>query len=165
MTPREKIIVGFAVLAVAYGAVELFLPKVGTTPIKLSQGSEGLNAFITKVATVTKGGVGSTSAAILEKAELEWRQNPFLQIRKPPPPPEPAAEVKSPDKGTARLAYSGYLDMGGRRLAIINGLEYEAGDRIEPGGLTIKSILPNKVIMVYTQREGSPIVLPLQDSE
>ena len=165
MTKREKIIVGLAVLAVAYGAVELFLPRVDSAPPKLTQSSEGLTAFIAKVAEVAKPGTGSTGAAILEKAETAWRQNPFMKIQKPPPPPEQVSEKKAPEKATARLAYSGYLDMGGRRLAIINGLEYEAGDKVEPGGLTVKSILPNKVIMVYTQKQGNPIVLPLQDSE
>lgn len=165
MTNREKIIVGLAVLAVAYGAVELFLPRVASAPPKLAQTNEGLTAFIAKVAEFAKPVAGNAGAAILEKAEAEWRQNPFLKIQKPPPPPEPVSEKKAQEKGTARLAYSGYLDMGGRRLAIINGLEYEAGDKVEPGGLTIKSILPNKVIMVYTQKEGNPIVLPLQDSE
>ncbi len=165
MTTREKIIVGLAVLAVAYGAVELFLPRVTSAPPKLAQTSEGLNAFIAKVAEAAKPGIDNTSAAILEKAKAEWRQNPFLKIQKPPPPSVPTSEKKTPEKNVARLAYSGYLDMNGRRLAIINGLEYEVGDRVEPDGLTIKSILPNKVIMVYTKKEGNPIVLPLQDSE
>lgn len=154
-----------AALAVAYAGIELFLPRAGSAPTKLTQSSEGLNAFIAKVAEAANPGTGKTGAAILEKAGVEWRQNPFLKIQKPQPPAAPAGEKKPPEKGTGRLAYSGYLDMNGRRLAIINGMEYEAGDKVEPDGLTVKSILPNKVIMVYSQKEAAPIELPLLDSE
>jgi hypothetical protein len=41
-------------------------------------------------------------------------------------------------------------------------MEYEAGDRVNPGGFSIKTILPSKVIMTSSQGE---IVLPLQESE
>ena len=74
-------------------------------------------------------------------------------------------EARSP-KETARalpnLAYSGFLEIGSKRLAIINGMEYEAGDRVNPGAFSVKTILPGKVIMTSSQGE---VVLPLQESE
>jgi hypothetical protein len=60
------------------------------------------------------------------------------------------------------MVYSGFVEIGAKRLAIINGMEYEAGDRVIPGDLSVKTILPNKVIMTSPQGE---IVLPLQESE
>jgi hypothetical protein len=59
------------------------------------------------------------------------------------------------------MTYSGFLEIGAKRLAIINGMEYEAGDKLG-GGITITSVLPNKVIITSSQGE---LVLPLQESE
>jgi hypothetical protein len=85
-----------------------------------------------------------------------------MVIRKPPPPPADSRSAKEAARAIPNLAYSGFLEIGSKRLAIINGMEYEAGDRVNPGALSIKSILPNKVIMTSSQGE---IVLPLQESE
>jgi hypothetical protein len=162
MTKREKIIVGIMVLTVGYGAIELLLPRAQTgAAVPAVQSTESLNTFIAKVADAAKGAASESSVLVVQKAEAGWNQDPFLIIRKPPP----AAEARAP-KETARpvpnLTYSGFLEIGPKRLAIINGMEYEAGDRVNPGAFSIKSILPNKVIMTSAQGDT---VLPLQESE
>ena len=162
MTNREKIIVGIMVLTVGYGAIELLLPRArGGAAAPAVQSTESLSAFISKVADAAKGAASESSAFIIKKAEADWKQDPLMVIRKAPPP----AETRAP-KETARavpnMAYSGFLEIGPKRLAIINGMEYEAGDRVNPGAFSIKTILPNKVIMTSSQGE---IVLPLQEGE
>ena len=164
MTNREKIIVGLAALALGYGAMELLLPRAKVAPVSQPQSLEGLNAFITKVADATRVGTAEASAMVIQKAEAAWKQDPFLEIQK-------AKAVKPPDKPTTEtarlpnLVYNGFIELGSKRLAIINGQEYEAGDKLSPGGFTIKSILPTRVVIVSAQGEGAPIVLPLQESE
>jgi len=164
MTNREKIIVGLAALALGYGAMELLLPRAKVAPVSQPQSLEGLNAFITKVADATRVGTAEASAIVIQKAEAAWKQDPFLEIQKPKVP-------KPPDKPTTEIArlpnlvYNGFMELGSKRLAIINGQEYEAGDKLSPGGFTIKSILPTRVVIVSAQGEGAPIVLPLQESE
>lgn len=164
MTNREKIIVGLAALALAYGAIELLLPRAKVASVPQPQSLEGLNAFITKVADATRVGTAEAGAIVIQKAEAAWKQDPFLEIQK-------AKAVKPPDKPTTEtarlpnLVYNGFMELGSRRLAIINGQEYEAGDKLSPGGFTIKSILPTRVVLVSAQGEGAPIVLPLQESE
>jgi hypothetical protein len=166
MTNREKTIVGMAVLAVvAYVGIE-FWPSPKSAPVHQASGLEGINVFISKIADATKSGPTEVHAEIIRKAEAGWKQSPFLKIQKPQAPAPPEARVdRTPARPKPNLKFTGYIDMGDRRLAIINGLEYESGDRLDPGGFTIKSILPNKVVMVYTQGEGQPIELPLQESE
>lgn len=164
MTNREKIIVGLAALALGYGAMELLLPRAKVAPVSQPQSLEGLNVFITKVADATRVGTAEAGAIVIQKAEAAWKQDPFLEIQK-------AKAVKPPDKPTTEtarlpnLVYNGFMELGSRRLAIINGQEYEAGDKLSPGGFTIKSILPTRVVLVSAQGEGAPIVLPLQESE
>jgi hypothetical protein len=163
MTKREKIIVGIMVLTVGYGAIELLLPRAKTGPTAPApQTTESLSVFISKVADAAKGAASESSALIIQKAEAGWKQDPFMVVRKTPPPSAEARASKETARAIPNLAYSGFLEIGPKRLAIINGMEYEAGDRVNPGAFSIKTILPNKVIMTSSQGE---IVLPLQESE
>ena len=164
MTNREKIIVGLAALALSYGALELLLPRANVAPAPQPQSLEGLNAFISKVADAARVGTAEAGAIVIQKAEAAWKQDPFLEIQKSKAPESTATRPQE----TARLpnlVYNGFIELGSKRLAIINGQEYEAGDKLNPGGFTIKSILPTRVVIVSAQGEGAPIVLPLQESE
>jgi hypothetical protein len=164
MTTREKIIVGLMVLTVGYGAIELLLPRAKTGPATTlpAQSSEGLNVFITKVADAVKAGGGDSGSLVIQKAEAAWQQDPFMVIRKATPKDTETATPTAPARPLPNMTYSGFLDIGGKRLAIINGMEYEAGERLATGGLTVKSVWPTKVIMTSSQGE---IVVPLQESE
>jgi hypothetical protein len=164
MTTREKVIVGLMVLTVGYGAIELLLPR-RNAGLPLPAAAEGVNAFIAKVADTIKGASSEASALVIRKAEAAWTQDPFLEIRKPQAKPEAAAAAKDAGRGPVNLIYSGFIEIGSRRMAIINGMEYEPGDIVNPGGFTLKSILPAKVLMIATNRDGSPIELPLQETE
>jgi hypothetical protein len=164
MTNREKIIVGLAALALGYGAMELLLPRANVAPVSQPQILEGLNVFITKVADATRVGTAEAGAIVIQKAEAAWKQDPFIEIQKTKGADSTA--TRPPD--TTRLpnlVYNGFIELGSKRLAIINGQEYEAGDKLNPGGFTIKSILPTRVLIVSAQGEGAPIILPLQESE
>jgi hypothetical protein len=165
MTTREKIIVGLMLLTVGYGAIELFVPRapVGPVTAQPGQSAEGLNTFIAKVADAVKTDATGAGDVLIKKAETDWKQDPLLAIRKTAPKVEEKPTVKEAGRPSLpNLTYSGFLEIGAKRLAIINGMEYEAGDRLVSGGLTVKSVLPNKVIMTSSQGE---IVLPLQESE
>lgn len=165
MTNREKIIVGVMVLTVGYGAIELLLPRSKAGGGLTAVAAEGVNAFIAKVADTIKSASSESSALIVQKAEAAWKQDPFLEIRKPQPQrPDPAA-LKEAARLPGNLVYSGFIEIGAKRMAIINGMEYEAGDTVNPGGFTVKSVLPTKVLMGSPQRDGAPIELPLKDIE
>jgi hypothetical protein len=165
MTNREKIIVGAMVLTVGYGAIELLLPrnKVGGT--LTTTAAEGVNAFIAKVADTIKSASSESSALIVQKAEAAWKQDPFLEIRKPQAPRLETTGPKDGGRLTGNFVYSGFIEIGAKRMAIINGMEYEAGDTVAPGGFTVKSVLPTKVVMGSPQRDGAQIELPLKEIE
>jgi hypothetical protein len=162
MTSREKIIVGIMLITVGYGAVELFLPRDKAVAPLPMQSTESLSAFIGKVADAVKVATADASSVVIQKAEAAWKQDPFMVIRKPQAPPAEKSLAKETTRPLPAMTYSGFLEIGSKRLAIINGMEYEAGDKLSAGGVTIKSVLPNKVIMTSSQGE---IVLPLQESE
>jgi hypothetical protein len=168
MTTREKIIVGLMLLVVAYGAFELFLaPKTGGVPLqKSAEGLKSLNAFIAKVAAANqKAGLSQTDAHIIKMAEADWKQDPMLDVPKKSVP-EPLAPVKKPKPAPKLdLVYTGYMDMGGKSLAIINGMEYETGDIIEPDALLIRRIYPNKIEVVATESGGTVFTIPLTETD
>jgi hypothetical protein len=165
MTHREKIIVGLAALSLGYGAIELMLPRAKTAPLQQSQSIEGLTGFVSKVADATRSLGAEAGGTVIQKAEAAWKQNPFVDIPKAQAQEVKAESQKKPDRPLPNLVYSGFLEVGSRRLAIINGIEYEAGDKLDPGGFTIKSILPTRVMITSAQWGATPIVLPLQESE
>jgi hypothetical protein len=64
---------------------------------------------------------------------------------------------------TAALAnqfvYSGYLKMGRRGIAIINGMEYEVGEAIEGAGYTVEQIAASKVVLGISGSDNKFVLL------
>lgn len=168
MTSREKIIVGLMLLVVAFGAYELLLaPKPGVPAFKTApEGLESLNAFIAKIAAANQeGGLAQSDAYIIKLAETAWEKDPMLVIPKKAAP-KPVETVKQTEPApTVDLVYTGYMEMDDKALAIINGMEYETGDTIEPGALLIRRIYPNKIEVVATEHGGKTFTIPLTETD
>ena len=164
MTNREKIIVGLMLLSVVYGVYTLFFSE---PPKESTFGGDKelatLNAFIAKVAEKTKTGLSKEQAYILQKAQAEWKQDPLVQIRNKISKDE--EEESKPPVLKSELLYTGFLEMGDTRLAIINGTEYETGEKLEPGGFIIRSILPDHVVISPADRKTKTMILPLDENE
>ncbi len=81
------------------------------------------------------------------------------------PEKEKLDEVK---KGaTAReigIVYSGFLNMGTRNLAIINGIEYEKGEKLPDGAHIVEEIHPNRVVMSM-QGSKKKIIVKLEEMQ
>ena len=152
------------VITVILGAYMIFFDSPKKTAAINTEGArelELLNTFITKVAEKTKTGPSQKQAYILDKAQTAWRQDPFIQLESKKVEvdtgPEPVLD--------ARVKYTGFLQMGDKRLAIINGMEYEAGDQLEPGGLIIRNILPNHVVVAPAGKNKKTMILPMEETE
>ena len=164
MSNREKIIVVLMVLSVIYGVYILFFESPKQTTAFGGGGDrelEALNTFITKVADKTKSGPSKQQAYVLQKAQTSWKQDPLVQLEaqkvEVDTGPEPVLD--------ARVQYTGFLQMGDTRLAIINGMEYEAGDQLEPGGFIIRRILPNHVVVAPPGKKKKTMILPMEETE
>jgi hypothetical protein len=131
-------------LTVGYGAIELFLPRSKAVTSLPGQSTEGLNAFIGKVSDAVRTATADASATVIQKAEAAWKQDPFMVIRKAQTLPAEKSPVKEPVRPLPAMTYSGFLEIGSKRLAIINGMEYEAGDKLSVGRVTIKSFCPTR---------------------
>ena len=151
-------------VVVVYGAYTLFLaPPPNSASFRNTKKQTSLNDFVTKVAEKSKIGLSKKQTFIMEKAQAPWKKDPFIQIS-----PQQAKEEKNVDKPavlTSSILYTGFLQMGDTRLAIINGIEYEAGDKLEPGGFVIQNIHPNHVVIAPADRKNKTMILPMEESE
>jgi hypothetical protein len=171
MSKREKIILIIMALTIVYGFYALFLenpsagkPKLAATGNKL----DTFNKFITTVATLVKGGVSEEETYIIDKIPVKWTKDPFLNTRKEvafKPEKEKLDEVKK--SATAQelgIVYSGFLNMGNRNLAIINGIEYEKGEKLPDGAHIVEEIHPNRVV-VGMQGKKKKITVKLEEMQ
>ncbi len=150
-------------LSLIYGVYLMFFESPKQTKAVTTNGDrelEVLNKFITKIADKTKSGLSKRQSYVLEKARLAWQKDPLIQLE--------AKKVVDTGPETVpdgRLKYTGFLQMGDTRLAIINGMEYEPGDRLELGGFIVQRILPDHVVVVPSGNKKKTMILPMQETE
>ena len=172
MTQREKIIVGLMLLTVAYGIYALFFegkgkstptePAIVSTAVQL----ENLNAFITKVAEASKAGLSKEDSYIISRAETEWKQDPMISAELTERPQEEIKQQKQVVQAAGPrpdVTYTGFMQMGDRRFAIINGYEYAPGDPLPEGEYKVSSVTPSKVVIVSTDGSNKKFIFPLEE--
>ena len=165
MSKREKILVGLMLLSVVYGVYILFLSSPQQKAILNDVNDQkALKAFIIKIDKKMSTGLSKNQAYVLQKAETKWKQDPLIQI-KPEVVEEKEESPQSEPVLATKIAYTGFLEMGNKRLAIINGMEYESGDILEPGGYTIRSISASRVVIAFPDRQNTTMNLPMEETE
>jgi type II secretory pathway component PulC len=157
MAKREKIIIGLMILALLYGVLDFF---VSSSPKEGSQVPESKLAETRDLAAriadnVQKESLTGAEKLILERAGAEWTQDPFLGR------PLVAANVpaKTAENEALRFVYTGFIEAGNKRLAIINGMEYQAGEELESGAFVVRSISQASVMLENAGR-GESLEVP-----
>jgi hypothetical protein len=170
MTNREKIIVGLMLLTVVYGVYTVFFESKGSVEPAAAVSStmelENLNAFITKVAETSKAGLSESDKYIIGRAEAEWKQDPLVNVdltNRPESEINKSKEVTRVSIPDLKVSYTGFMRMGDKTFAIINGMEYSAGDQLEQGGYLVRSITPSQVIIVSTRDSTKRFIFPLEE--
>lgn len=134
------------VISLVYGVYVFFLEGPAERPhAETTSKLDTFTQFITNIAAMTKDGLSEIDAYIIENISAKWTKDPLLNTRKDNKYFSASSEIPEVLKG---ITYSGYLQMGSRHLAIINGTEYETGEELEKGGVTVGNIYPNRVIIV-----------------
>jgi hypothetical protein len=103
---------------------------------------------------------------LITQAGDAWTKDPFLlrnetltaQKETEKPPVVEINEMRRPP-----MTYTGYLQAGKTKLAIINGLEYAVGDSLNFDDFYIKDIFPKKVVVGQTKGPGT-MELYMQES-
>lgn len=156
-----------AVLALIYGVYVVFLePQAQKPTFANSQNQlENLDAFIRKVAAATKEGLSEKDREIIELAEKPWVRDPLVRMRKPLEVEKKTGRAEQETQPKGSILYTGYLEMGSMRLAIINGNEYAPGDTLEQGDYIVRSISPSQIVLVTTDGTKNMFIVPLQETQ
>ena len=154
MAKREKIIIFIMILTILYGVYAFFIAPSSKKPKPVSVSTEVMKVDVNKlmgdVSKVLKDGDSAiVDAYIVARAEEEWAADPFY-----------TENVSSGHTGEVKLVYTGYLEIGKRKIAIINGVDYQIGDELEMTGYTIRNINPSRVVVVDKRGRGE-ITVPL----
>lgn len=163
MSNREKIILVLMGLAVLYGAYTYLWPSGDNAPPgQAKKSTEELNTYVLGIAaslpqmTLTK-----TEKYVIASAGAQWPENPFLTVRMPEKePPRPEEEEPIPAE-ELNLRYTGYVEMSGRRLAVVNGIEYAVGEWLKDVGYKIARIDPKQVII--ESKNQRQFILPIEE--
>jgi len=162
MSKREKIILFLMALSLVYGFFVFFVEAPGKKRA-LGQNSnlESLNKFISHVAELTRESLSEIDSYVIEKAPEQWDKDPLLssdtefQFK---------AENTEADVSALKvnIKYTGYLNMGTKNFAILNGLEYEEGEELKKGGFIVHKIYPERVVIVI-KGQKEEITIPLEE--
>ena len=157
-------------LSVVYGVYTVFFEgKGGTreiTTISATKQLENLNSFITTVAEASKAGLSKEDKYIIQLAEAEWKQDPLISAElkdRPESEIQKAKKVAPVPIPDFNISYTGFMQMGDIKFAIINGLEYATGDRLEQGDYILHSITSSRVVIVSTGPSKKRYIFPLEE--
>ena len=165
MAKREKVILIIMSVVVVFGIYNiLFSSSAKKKPAVTVTGVADTNKFIADVANSLKDDFTETNMYIIRQARSEWGQDPFWHMeRQAETSAEVIVESRDQAKAEESRVYTGYLEMGEQKLAIIDGAEYELGDELGRAGPIIKSIDPKQVV-IAVPGTADEIILPLKET-
>ena len=150
MEKRQIIILGITAAVILYGAFNFIFkaPAKTTTFSSVTKASE-FKTFATDVSIgISKEVTSPGEAYAINRAETEWLRDPFYDkktYRELLKAKESSNAVVDAKKLT--FNYTGYIEYNGKAMAIINGVEYSAGEALEESGYVLRAIFPGKVII------------------
>ena len=175
MSKRERIILTIMLFTIIWGWYMLFYDSEQSTPAKASaiDTSASDKKLIANLASqLSQQKTSEIEKHMVELAADPWTKDPFLSpskgLHSEKPDTLQKAEKQSArsEKQSAPIAdnwiYSGYLEVGGKRLAIINGQEYEEGESLYPIGYYLHRIHKNQ-IMIGIIGQKTTFTLPLTE--
>ena len=143
-----------------YGGIDYFvLSRVGNKENKaeLQKTLAQLQTFTQTVEKQLSQTPDYEMMSYLQKqAESPWKKDPFSLQMEDVPSVQPSKEPESKD-----LVYSGFIQLGNQRMAIINGMEYYRGDMLKEKGYTLVHISPTQVTLRDSDHKKH--VLPLAE--
>ena len=162
---RESIIVGIMAIALLYGGGTLLFtkPQNKTASQSVAESAELQALTVAVAATVGNDNQSSRDAYIIARAELDWQHDPFVTSKVYR---EMLQQAGAPKGGAALLKavfrYTGYMEFGGKQIAIINGVEHVPGELLEKPGYVLRSITPTKVV-IEDVAGRSTIKIPIEE--
>jgi hypothetical protein len=166
LTKRQILVLGVMLLAILYGAYELFFTVQKKQAAVTAKTATDLNAFIGNItATLTKEAPSPVVAYTIKRLEADWLRDPFYEPRndREEAVAKEAAQTQALSASAkSQLNYTGYVDMGHKKIAVVNGNEYIVGEDLDVGGFILNDIYPVKII-IYNKENRMTLEIPLKE--
>lgn len=167
---REKIILVVMAIAILYAAFEFLVPKSkSSTAVPAQQAMEQKKAELTQFVAGLNTGLDrewmkTVGALIFSRAEKPWAKDPFLESAqyKAWLRAQEVAKIVPVAPPKINFVYSGYIELGQKKMAIINGIEYLEGDPLDIPGYALKSVDATRAV-IENRKTGVTENVPLQD--
>lgn len=159
LNKRQIIILSVAALCVLYAAYEFLIAGPAAQKAKTQVQPVHIESFVNTLSNdLVKYKVAGSDAYVAKRAETDWGKSPFWER-------SAYREFVGNEAGggtAAKIIYSGYVDTGRKRMAIINGWEYEAGESIDIEDYALKSVTPERVLIIK-RNTGGELYIPIQE--
>jgi hypothetical protein len=159
---REIIILIVAAVFVLYAGYEYLIGPANKKIItSASTDSVKIKTFVSGLTNdLMKDKIADLDAYVVRRMESDWGKNPFW--KKDSYKAWAAREGTASASALAKIIYSGYVDSGKNKMAVINGFEYRIGEQLEIEGYVLKQITPSKVL-IFNKKTGNKEEIPLQE--
>jgi hypothetical protein len=165
LTKQQIVILSIMGVVILYGVYVLFIaPRAKSTVVDAGRKTAEMGAFISDLsASVTRDQLSPLELNIISRAEAQWQRDPFFGRKAY----REWVMVKEPARaggGSQQVSfiYSGFLKIKDKNMAIINGVEYEAGEALEIEGYILKKIYQSKIV-IENIKSGSKFDVLLQE--
>ena len=153
MTSRETLTAGVMCLTIVYGAYELLGSKAPRSKPSSAQSNpvSELKQFAMDITQkLVSEKLNKEYQHMMVQAGANWSKDPFLhssaQLKKSLATPtiisKPVSTDRAPD-----LTYTGFMQIGDTKLAILNGIEYAKGESLDIKNYYVKEIYPTRVVI------------------
>ncbi|NPV04063.1 MAG: hypothetical protein HPY67_04950 [Syntrophaceae bacterium] len=159
MSKREKIIVGVMIFSILFALAYYLSPAITKPGAKPADQYTGSEKIIQEIAAELKKVASSpTESYVIARAEAAWAKDPFYKKVQPA-----AAKAGPGGAGGPDIVYSGFVDMGEKKLAVINGNTYQVGEKLDFGSaFYLRSVDASQVVINDRQNQRN-IVIKLKD--
>lgn len=147
MTKREKVIIGLMLSVTIFGAYSFLSSSSENTAANSEKVIVELNKSIVDLAGKINRNDRSSIEYILQKAKERWKKDPFVESIGGFDDLKKEDGYKQAADGPTSILFTGFIHVGDKMIAIINGLEYEEGDVIGNGSLSVQKISRGKVVL------------------
>lgn len=156
---REIVIIVIAVVFVLYAVyVYLIAGKLPGKKVQTAAGTAKIESVTSgMISELDKNKLSDFDKYVIKRAVADWGKSPFLDRNL-----YRAWMAKDGGAGSVKIMYSGYVDAGKYKMAVINNVEYRIGEELKEEGYILKRITPQKVI-IYDKRTGNNLEIFIQE--
>lgn len=156
MTRREKIILAATGLVAVIGLVVLLGDKTPPGAPRPGPAADEAARAATMLKSIQDSAMGRDEVAVLAAIDRKWRATAFYD--------RPLAGREAAARPAALPRYTGYVELGSGRLAVVDGMEYQVGDSLEGGGYKVVSIASDQLVL-ENLGNGQRITVPAEGQD